>query len=118
MNGPRVDAASIANAGSAGGASTTPVGIGSLARNTLTAAITRSSSATIPVSPEPAEDARRRGRIVYPSEGVRGVGDELVRHLGRLQQIVHHAGGDSAVRHAVVFGGLVVSGLSPRRLRP
>ena len=39
---------------------------------------------------------------------MRDVGDELGRHLGRRQHIVHQAGGDGAARHAVVFGGFGV----------
>ena len=36
------------------------------------------------------------------------VGDELGRHLGRRQHVVHQAGGDGAARHAVVLGGFGV----------
>ena len=51
---------------------------------------------------------RRRDRKRRFSERVRDVGDELGRHLGRRQHIVHQARGDSAARHAVVFGGFGV----------
>ena len=39
------------------------------------------------------------------AEGVGGIGDELGRHPGRRQLVVHQAGGDHAARHAVKFRG-------------
>ena len=46
-----------------------------------------------------------RGGDVRLAERVRGVSDELCRHLSGRQNKVHQAGGDGAVRHPVVFGG-------------
>ena len=42
------------------------------------------------------------------AEGVGDVGDQLGRHLGRRQHVVHQTGGDGAARHAVVLGGFRV----------
>ena len=51
---------------------------------------------------------RRRERARRSSERVGDVGHEPPRHLGRRQYIVHQAGVDGTVRHAVVLGGLGV----------
>ena len=44
------------------------------------------------------------------AKGVGGVGDKLGRHLRRQQFIVHKAGGNGVVGHAVVLGGIGVLG--------
>ena len=52
--------------------------------------------------------SRGLGGTGYFAERVGDVGDELGRHLGRRQYIVHQTGGDGAARHAVVLGGFGV----------
>ena len=51
---------------------------------------------------------RGRDRAGPFAEGVGDVGDELGRHLGRRQDVVHQARGDGAPRHAVVLRGFGV----------
>ena len=51
---------------------------------------------------------RDGGGLTGQAEGVRGVGDQLGRHFGRRQCVVHQAGGDGAARHAFELGGFRV----------
>ena len=48
--------------------------------------------------------------VKMSAEGARRIIDELGRHLGRRQHVVHQTGGDGAPGHAVVFGGFGVLG--------